>query len=56
MGGEIALDTILFHSAIYDDREEELELTEPDFRSPIPERYRWRNWTKTAKASPARDW
>ncbi|WP_017667658.1 class I SAM-dependent DNA methyltransferase [Sandarakinorhabdus sp. AAP62] len=29
---------------IYDDREEELELTEPDFHSPIPERYRWRNW------------
>ncbi len=29
---------------IYDDREEELELTEPDFRSPIPEKYRWRNW------------
>lgn len=31
---------------IYDDREEELELTEPDFRSPIPEKYRWRNWAK----------
>jgi type I restriction enzyme M protein len=29
---------------IYDDSEEELELTEPDFHSPIPERYRWRNW------------
>jgi type I restriction enzyme M protein len=29
---------------IYDDREEELELTEPGYRSPIPERYRWRNW------------
>jgi type I restriction enzyme M protein len=31
---------------IYDDREEELELTEPDYRSPIPERYRWRNWAR----------
>src|SRR5690349_22205881 len=29
---------------IYDDREEELEHTEDDFRSPIPEKYRWRNW------------
>ena len=29
---------------IYDDREEELELTEPGFLSPIPENYRWRNW------------
>lgn len=29
---------------IYDDREEELELTEPGFHSPIPEKYRWRNW------------
>jgi type I restriction enzyme M protein len=29
---------------IYDDREEELELTEPGFRSPIPEKYRWRSW------------
>jgi type I restriction enzyme M protein len=29
---------------IYDDREEELELTEDDFRSPIPENFRWRNW------------
>jgi type I restriction enzyme M protein len=29
---------------IYDDREEELELTEPGFHSPIPDKYRWRNW------------
>lgn len=29
---------------IYDDREEELELTQDDYRSPIPEKYRWRNW------------
>ncbi|MBY3414846.1 SAM-dependent DNA methyltransferase [Rhizobium laguerreae] len=29
---------------IYDDREEELEFTEDNFRSPIPERYRWHNW------------
>ena len=31
---------------IYDDREEELELTEPDYQSPIPEKFRWRNWAK----------
>jgi type I restriction enzyme M protein len=31
---------------IYDDREEELEHTEDDFRSPIPEEYRWRNWAR----------
>ncbi len=31
---------------IYDDREEELELTEDDFVSPIPERFRWRNWAR----------
>lgn len=31
---------------IYDDREEELELTEPGFRSPIPDKFRWRNWAK----------
>ena len=29
---------------IYDDREEELEHTEDGYRSPIPEKYRWRNW------------
>lgn len=31
---------------IYDDREEELELIDDDFRSPIPEKYRWRNWAR----------
>ena len=31
---------------IYDDREEELELTEDAFVSPIPERFRWRNWAR----------
>lgn len=29
---------------IYDDREQELELLHDDYRSPIPERFRWRNW------------
>lgn len=31
---------------IYDDREEELEETEDDYQSPIPEQYRWRNWAR----------
>ncbi|WP_375403992.1 N-6 DNA methylase [uncultured Sphingomonas sp.] len=31
---------------IYDDREEELELTEDNYLSPIPEKYRWRNWAQ----------
>src|SRR6187549_2464161 len=31
---------------IYDDREEELEFTEDAFASPIPERFRWRNWAQ----------
>ena len=31
---------------IYDDREDELELTEDGFTSPIPERFRWRNWAQ----------
>lgn len=29
---------------IFDDREDELELIEDDFVSPIPEHLRWRNW------------
>lgn len=34
----------LFFLKIVDDREEELELTEDDYKSPIPEHLRWRNW------------
>ena len=29
---------------IFDDKEQEWELTETRYRSPIPERLRWRNW------------
>lgn len=29
---------------IYDDREQEWELLNDDYKSPIPEQYRWRNW------------
>ncbi|RYE54428.1 MAG: SAM-dependent DNA methyltransferase [Sphingobacteriales bacterium] len=34
----------LFFLKIVDDREEELELTEDNYKSPIPENLRWRNW------------
>src|SRR6476659_957005 len=34
----------LFFLKILDDREYELELTEDDYQSPIPENLRWRNW------------
>ncbi len=29
---------------IFDDREKEWESRDPDYRSPIPSRFRWRNW------------
>lgn len=34
----------LFFLKIVDDREDELELTEDSYQSPIPENLRWRNW------------
>ena len=34
----------LFFLKIVDDREDELELTEDDYKSPLPENLRWRNW------------
>lgn len=39
----------LFFLKIVDDREEELELTEDDYKSPIPEHLRWRNWAKDSE-------
>lgn len=39
----------LFFLKIVDDREEELELTEDDYVSPIPEPLRWRSWAKDAE-------
>lgn len=39
----------LFFLKIVDDREEELELTEQDYKSPIPEHLRWRNWAKDSE-------
>ncbi|MEJ1382033.1 MAG: class I SAM-dependent DNA methyltransferase [Candidatus Sedimenticola sp. (ex Thyasira tokunagai)] len=34
----------MFFLKIFDDREYELELTEDEFQSPIPDHLRWRNW------------
>ncbi|MDA7526852.1 type I restriction-modification system subunit M [bacterium] len=34
----------MFFLKIYDDREEEIELLEDNYQSPIPEELRWRNW------------
>jgi type I restriction enzyme M protein len=34
----------MFFLKIYDDREAELELVEDEYRSPLPEHIRWRNW------------
>lgn len=39
----------LFFLKILDDREEELELTEEDYKSPLPENLRWRNWAKDSE-------
>lgn len=34
---------------IFDDKEQELELTEKSYRSPIPAKLRWRNWAADAE-------
>ncbi len=34
----------MFFLKIFDDREAELELTEDNYKSPVPEHLRWRNW------------
>lgn len=34
---------------IFDERENEWELLADDYRSPIPEKYRWRNWAADAE-------
>ena len=36
--------TWMFFLKIFDDREQEYELLEDDYRSPLPKKYRWRNW------------
>ena len=39
----------LFFLKIYDDREVEIELLEDDYKSPLPEKLRWRNWAADAE-------
>lgn len=34
---------------IYDDKEQEWELTLPDYKSPLQSRFRWSNWAKDAE-------
>ncbi|PUA30226.1 MAG: DNA methyltransferase [Cellvibrio sp. 79] len=34
----------MFFLKIYDDREAEIELLEDNYKSPLPEEFRWRNW------------
>lgn len=34
---------------IFDDREKEWELNDPQYKSPIPSRFRWRNWAANAE-------
>ncbi|MDA5341094.1 type I restriction-modification system subunit M [Stenotrophomonas maltophilia] len=31
---------------IFDDKEQEWEITQPNYRSPLPSRFRWANWAK----------
>lgn len=39
----------MFFLKIFDDREAELELLEEDYKSPLPEHLRWRNWAKDSE-------
>jgi type I restriction enzyme M protein len=39
----------MFFLKIFDDRESEKEMLEDDYRSPIPEDLRWRNWAADAE-------
>src|SRR5881296_2463954 len=34
---------------IFDAQEEEMEVTREDYKSPLPERFRWRNWAADAE-------
>ena len=45
----------MFFLKIYDDREEELELIDDAFQSPIPEALRWRNWASNKEGITGND-
>ena len=38
---------------IMGDKDEEQEILQDNYQSVIPERFQWRNWARTPKASPA---
>ena len=37
----------MFFLKIIDDQDQELELMQSEYRSPIPERFQWRSWAAT---------
>lgn len=39
----------MFFLKIFDDREQEWELLDDKYKSPLPEKYRWRNWAADAE-------
>jgi type I restriction enzyme M protein len=45
----------MFFLKIYDDREEEIELLEDDYHSPLPENLRWRNWAADTEGITGND-
>lgn len=45
----------MFFLKIFDDREQELELLENNYRSPIPEGLRWRDWAADAEGITGED-
>ena len=40
---------------IFDDRESEWELLQDNYKSPLPEKYRWRNWAADAEGMTGED-
>lgn len=45
----------MFFLKIYDDREEEIELLEDNYKSPLPEQFRWRNWAADSEGMTGND-
>ena len=45
----------MFFLKIFDDRESELELLEDDYKSPLPERLRWRSWAEDPEGMTGED-
>jgi type I restriction enzyme M protein len=45
----------MFFLKIYDDREAEIELLEDNYKSPLPEHLRWRNWASDPEGTTGDD-